>query len=104
MCAQLLSRAQHFVAPWTVTRRAPLSMAFSRQEYWSRLPFPTPGDLDSGAKPVSLIPPALTGEFFATMPPGKPVYSYMCIIYKLYKKRCCSLINVIFYKEDFPIC
>ena len=66
MCAQLLSHVQHFVAPWTVARQAPLSMAFSRQEYWSRLPFPTPGDLDPGTKPVSLISPALAGEFFST--------------------------------------
>ena len=45
-------------------------MEFSRQEYWSRLPFPPPGDLpNSGIKPVS---PALAGGFFTTEPPGKP--------------------------------
>ena len=64
--AQLLSRVHLFATPWTVARQAPLSMAFSRQEYWSRLPFPTPGDLDPGTKPVSLISPALAGEFFST--------------------------------------
>ena len=55
---------------WTVACQAPLSMGFSRQEYWSELPFPSPGDLpDPGIKPVS---PALTGGFFTTEPPGKP--------------------------------
>ena len=49
---------------------APLSMEFSRQEYWSGLPFPTAGDLlISGIEPMSL---ALAGGFFTTEPPGKP--------------------------------
>ena len=53
--------------PWTVARRAPLSMEFSRQEYWTRLPFPFPGDLpDPGIKPKSLMSPALAGRFFTT--------------------------------------
>ena len=52
--------------------QAPLSMEFSRQEHWSRLPFPTPGDLpDPGIKPASLVRPALAGGFFTTEPPGK---------------------------------
>ena len=47
-------------APWTVARQAPLSMGFFRQEYWSRLPFPTLEDLPNpGTKPESLVPPAL---------------------------------------------
>ena len=59
-----------FAAPWTVALQAPLSMKFSRQEYWSGLPFTSPGDLpDSGIKPKS---PALAGRFFTTEPPGKP--------------------------------
>ena len=45
--------------PWTVARQAPLSMGFSRQEYWSGLPFPSPGDLpDPGIKPRSPALPA----------------------------------------------
>ena len=53
-----------FVTPWTVAHQAPLSVRFSRQEYWSGLPCPPPGDLpDSGIEPVS---PALVGEFFTT--------------------------------------
>ena len=52
---------------WTIARQAPLSMGFSRQEYWSRLPFPPPGDLpDPGIEPVSLMSPALAGGFFTT--------------------------------------
>ena len=49
-----LSRVRLFVTPWTVARQAPLSMGFSRQEYWSRLPFPSPGDLPNpGIEPGS---------------------------------------------------
>ena len=55
---------------WTVARQASLSMGFSRQEYWSELPFPSSGDLpDPGIKSVS---PALTAGFFVTESPGKP--------------------------------
>ena len=65
MRAKLLSRVQLFVTPWTVARQAPLSMEFSRQEYWSWLPFPSPGDLpDREIEPASLMSPALAGEFF----------------------------------------
>ena len=52
---------------WATACRAPLSMGFSRQEYWSRLPFPSPGDLpDPGLKPTSLVSPALSGKLFTT--------------------------------------
>ena len=58
------------VTPWTVARQLPLSMGFPRQEYWSRLPFPTPGDLhDPRIKPASS---ALSDRCFTTEPPGKP--------------------------------
>ena len=58
------------VMPSTIACQAPLSMGFSRQEYWSGLPFPSPGDLpDPGIKPTS---PALAGGFFIVEPPGKP--------------------------------
>ena len=67
----LLSRVQLFSTPWTVACQAPLSMGFPRQEYWSGLPFPSPGDLpDPGVKPTS---PALAGGFFVTETPGKPL-------------------------------
>ena len=57
---------------WTVAHQAPLSMGFSRQEYWSGLPFPSPGDPpDPRIKPVSLASPASSGGFFTTVPAGK---------------------------------
>ena len=63
----------------TVARQAPPSMGFSRQEYWSGLPFPSPGDLpDQGIKPN---PPALAGRLFTTEPPGKPSRFMPPIIY-----------------------
>ena len=60
-----------FATPWTVTYQAPLSMGFPRQDYWSGVPRPPPGDLpDPGTEAA---PPALPGVFFTTEPPGKPV-------------------------------
>ena len=56
-----------FATPWTVTPQAPLSMWFSRQEYWSGLPCSTPGDVSNpGTEPMSLMSPALAGVFFST--------------------------------------
>ena len=70
VCVCTLSCAGLFTAPWTVAcqaPQAPLSMGFSRQEYWSGLPFPPPGDLpDPGIEPVSLSSPTLTGGSFTT--------------------------------------
>ena len=63
----VLSRVRLFATPWTVARQAPLSMGFSRQEYWSGLPFPPPEDLpDPGIEPVSPVSPALAGGFVIT--------------------------------------
>ena len=62
-----------FATPWTVARQAPRSMGFSRQDYWSGLPCPPPGDLPKpGMEPTSLLSPALAGGFFTTSAPGKP--------------------------------
>ena len=67
---KLLSHVQLFVTPWIVACQTPLSMAFSRQEYWSGLPFPSPGNLpEPGTEPVSLVFPALAGGLFTTLPP-----------------------------------
>ena len=77
VCAQSLSYVWLFATPWTVAHQIPLSMGFSRQEYWSELPFPPPRDLpEPGIKPVSLATPALEGGFFTTEPPGKPSKKY----------------------------
>ena len=65
--SQLLSLVQPFAVSWTVVCQAPLSMGFPRQEYWSGVPFRTPGDLpDPGIEPPSLGSPALAGGFFTT--------------------------------------
>ena len=70
----VLSRVQLFVTPWTVACQAPLSMVFSRQEYWSELPCPPPGDLpDAAIKPPSLMSPALQVGSLPLVPPGRPV-------------------------------
>ena len=66
MCVQL-SHVQLFVTPWTVAHQAPLSMGFSRQEYWNGLVFPSPGDLPNrGIKLMFLVFLALAGMFFPT--------------------------------------
>ena len=66
------SRVRLFVTLWTVAHQAPSSMGFSRQEYWSGLPFPSPGDLpDPGIKPRS---PALQADALTSEPPGKPLW------------------------------
>ena len=66
-----LSRVRLVATPWTVAYQASQSMGFSRQEYWSGLPFPSPGDLpDPGIEPGS---PALEADALPTEPPGKPI-------------------------------
>ena len=76
MHARLLIHVWLSVTPWSVAHQAPLSMEFSRREYWSGLPFHTPGDLpDPGIESKSLASPALAGRFFTTAPPGKPLRS-----------------------------
>ena len=67
LCAKSLSHAQLFAALLTVACQAPLSMEFSRQEYWSKFPFPTPEDLpDTGIELMALMSPTLAGRFFFT--------------------------------------
>ena len=68
--AQPPSHVRLCAAPWTVACQASLSMKFPRQEYWSRLPFPSPGDLPDPV--IKSKTSALTGMFFTTEPPGKP--------------------------------
>ena len=61
-----------FAVMWAVARQAPLSMGFSRQEYWSGLPFPSLGDLPNpGVEPTSPVSPALQADSLPTEPPGK---------------------------------
>ena len=97
MCAQ---SCLLFSTLRTVAHQAPLFMEFSRQEYWSGLPFPSPGDLpDPRIKPMSPAFPALAGRFFSTTPPGKPIFFYVlvlitCLVNILYNKY---LYYVTFY-------
>ena len=62
-----LSRVQIFVTPWTITYQAPLTMGFSRQEYWSGLPFPSPGDLPNPG--IELRSPVLQADALPSEPP-----------------------------------
>ena len=68
------SRVQLFLTPWNVARQAPLSMGFSRQEYWSGLPYPPSEDLpDPGIEPPTFYVSCIAGRFFTAEPPGKPI-------------------------------
>ena len=73
---------------WTIAHQAPLSMRFSRQEYWSGLLCPPPGDLpDPGIEPMSLMSPALAGRFFTTSATWKPYLYYIISIMLLLLSR-----------------
>ena len=72
-CMCMLSRVRLCATLWTVACQAPLSMGFYRQEYWSGLPCPAPGDfLDPGIEPAYIMSPALAGRFFTTITPENP--------------------------------
>ena len=76
---KLLSLVRLFATPWTLAYQAPLSMGFSRQEYWNELLFPSPGDLpDPGIEPRS---PALRADALPSEPPGNPTWPKMCEIF-----------------------
>ena len=76
MCKSL-SHVRLFATPYTIAHQAPLSMEFSRQEYWSGLPFPSPGDLPGpGIKPRS---PALQADSLLSKPPRKPKIFYTVV-------------------------
>ena len=104
-----LSRVQLFVTPWTVVYPVSPSMGFSRQEYWSGLPFPSPGDLpDPGIEPEF---PALSADALPSEPPGK--YTKTCmwifiaalfIIAKTWKQpRCPSMSEWINKLQHDPL-
>ena len=89
--SESLSRVRHFATPWTVAYQAPPSMGFSRQEYQSGLPFPSPGDLpDPGIKPGS---PAFQGDALTSEPPGKP-YIYIGLSSSNYTQTLLYLMNI----------
>ena len=78
-CFSYSAMSNSFATPRTVAHQVPLFTGFSRQEYWSELPFPSAGDLpDPGIEPAS---PALAGRCFTTEPPGKPCLPDTCLEY-----------------------
>ena len=84
-----ISHVHLFVTPWTIAHQAPLSMGSSRQEYWSGLPCPLPGDLlHPRIEPKSHVAPALWADSLPLVPPGKP---HGCLVTQL----CLSLCNPI---------
>ena len=90
LCAWVLSlsHAQPFATLWTVAHQAPRSMGFSRQEYWSGLLLPLPGDVrDPGNKTVSPLSPAIVGGFFTTESPRKPLSPAVYSNYSTPKER-----------------
>ena len=89
-----LSCVRLFVTPWTVAHQAPPSMEFSRQEYWSGLPFPSLGDLpNQGIEPGS---PALRADALPSEPPGNCIYRYIPIYIYIYTYSCHALLQGIF--------
>ena len=75
-CAAVLSSVWLFVTPQTIVRQAPLSVEFSRQEFWSRLPFPTPGGLpDPGMEPESCVSCICRWDLYHLHHPGNPSLS-----------------------------
>ena len=84
VCAQSLSHVWLFCDRMDISPPAPLSIEFSRQEYWSGLPFPPPGDLPNpGVEPMSLMSPALAGRFLTTLAPPANILEYL-----LYDRHC----------------
>ena len=87
-CCCWIAKLCPLLWPWILACQAPLSMGFPWQEYWSGLPFPPLGDCPSpGVEPMF---PSLTGRFFTTEPPGKPIYDVVEIA-KMAPVLCASL-------------
>ena len=70
-CLSEVSRVWLFATPWTIAHQAPPSMEFSKQEYWSGLPFPSPGDLPNPG--IESRSPTLQADSLLTEPPGNPL-------------------------------
>ena len=88
----LVSYIWLFVTLWIVAHQTPLSMGFSRQEYWSGLPFPSPGDLPNpGIEPRS---PALQADSLPAQPPGKPITA-LCVWVCDVTQSCLTLCNPV---------
>ena len=92
MCAKSLQSRPALCDLWTIALQASMSMGFSRQEYWSELPFPSPGDLPKpGIKPGSLMSPALAGRCFTTSAPlGSPQVCLLLLLCHFSRVRLCA--------------
>ena len=92
-----LSRVRLFATPWTAASQAPPSMGFPRQEYWSWLPFPSPGDLpNSGIEPGS---PALQADALPSKPPGKPVQTNKCHLGLASEPKTVNILRHLFFYD-----
>ena len=94
------SRVGLFATLWTVARQAPMSMGFSRQEYWSGLPYHSPEDLPNPGTEPCLISLALVGRFFTTSTTWKPRYSSLVLPYLAllhFSSQSLSLFDMILY-------
>ena len=90
VAVQSVNRVRLFATPRTIAPQAPLSMGFPRQEHWSRLPFPSPGDLPNpGMEPTFLTSPSLAGEFFTPAPSGKHTLSFYIPISDVLESSSC---------------
>ena len=97
---QSLSCVQFFGTPWIVDNKAPLSIGFSRQVYWSGLPFPAPGGLPHPwVKSESPVSPAFAGGFFTTEPPGKP----SCLVLLYFSRYYIVRLKMFLFFCVFPI-
>ena len=94
------NHVQLFATPWTVAHQAPLSMVLSRQEYWSGLPFPSPGDLPN-PKIISLMSPALAGGSFPLVPLGIPACTPFMLNFPRQSSKTRSYICFVECKEPF---
>ena len=97
----MLSHVSLCATPWTITHQAPLSMGFSRQEYWSQVPFPSLGDLpDPGIEPRF---PALQADALTSEPPGKPttLYEWWVLRFSVYHNTADYKMKIIHNTAEF---
>ena len=94
-----LSHVWLFAAAWTIAHQAPLSMEFSRQEYWNGLSFPTPGDLSNPG--FKLASPVLEGRFLTSEPPGKPYDTRNSLLFNYSFSSCLQKTTTTTLKNEY---
>ena len=104
-CASCFSRIRLFATLWTIDRQTSLSTGFSRQEYWSGLPRPPPGDLpDPGIKLACLLFPVLAGGFFTTSATWEAHFSVGCFLIVVMSECWCFLCRCYLVEVNFFKC